>query len=119
MSAAEADYIRKLRRLVQTPTEVLEVIKFLIFSTDAPQPLFDGSTKTTVSAHCLLLLSPFTFFHYALLCNIVYSLGACVVFQFSVGTLPLLMTYTTISLILVDQNTWNPSSFLVLPREPK
>ncbi|KAF7837532.1 protein SIEVE ELEMENT OCCLUSION B-like [Senna tora] len=50
---AEAEYYRKLRKLFQTPTEVMEVFKVLIFSSDAPQPLFDGATKTTVKLEVL------------------------------------------------------------------
>ncbi|CAJ1976490.1 unnamed protein product [Sphenostylis stenocarpa] len=44
----EAEYYRKLRKLFQTPTEIMEVLKVLIFNKDAPQPLFHGATKTTV-----------------------------------------------------------------------
>ena len=44
----EAEYIRKLGKSFKTPTVIKEVIKFLIFAKDAPQPLFDGATKTTV-----------------------------------------------------------------------
>ncbi|KHN13158.1 protein SIEVE ELEMENT OCCLUSION B-like [Glycine soja] len=44
----EAEYYRKLRKLFQTPTEIMEVFKVLIFNKDAPQPLFDGATKTKV-----------------------------------------------------------------------
>ncbi|MED6193732.1 hypothetical protein PIB30_022194 [Stylosanthes scabra] len=44
----EAEYYRKLRKLFQTPTEIMEVFKALIFAKDAPQPLFDCSTETTV-----------------------------------------------------------------------
>ncbi|BAT94736.1 hypothetical protein VIGAN_08136400 [Vigna angularis var. angularis] len=44
----EAEYHRKLKRLFQSPTEIIEVLKVLIFNKDAPQPLFHGATKTTV-----------------------------------------------------------------------
>ncbi|TKY58192.1 sieve element occlusion s [Spatholobus suberectus] len=44
----EAEYYRKLRKLFQTPIEIMEVFKVLIFNKDAPQPLFDGATETTV-----------------------------------------------------------------------
>ncbi|TKY63470.1 Sieve element occlusion, N-terminal [Spatholobus suberectus] len=44
----EVEYYRKLWKLFQTPTEIVEVIKVLIFNKDAPQPLFDGATKTMV-----------------------------------------------------------------------
>jgi len=44
----EAQYYRKLRKFFQTPTEIMEVFKVLIFNKDAPQPLFDGATKTKV-----------------------------------------------------------------------
>ncbi|XP_061371209.1 protein SIEVE ELEMENT OCCLUSION B-like [Gastrolobium bilobum] len=45
---ADAKYFTDLVKILQTPTEVMEVFKFLIFSMEAPQPLFDGATKTTV-----------------------------------------------------------------------
>nr|KYP60820.1 hypothetical protein KK1_023234 [Cajanus cajan] len=44
----EVEYYRKLRKILQTPTEIMEVFKFLIFFKGAPQLLFDGATKTTV-----------------------------------------------------------------------
>jgi len=44
----EAEYHHRLRKFFQTPTEIMEVFKFLVFSKDAPQLLFDGATKTTV-----------------------------------------------------------------------
>ncbi|KAJ1409429.1 Sieve element occlusion, N-terminal [Sesbania bispinosa] len=44
----EAKYFHKIRKLLQTPTEIMEVFKVLIFSKDAPQSLFDGATKTTI-----------------------------------------------------------------------
>ncbi|KAK7344016.1 hypothetical protein VNO77_13214 [Canavalia gladiata] len=49
----EVEYYRKLRKLFQTPTEIMEVFKVLIFNMDAPQPLFDGATKTTVDISVL------------------------------------------------------------------
>ncbi|KAL1342079.1 hypothetical protein HN51_028659 [Arachis hypogaea] len=49
----EAKYIQSLRKMFKTPTEITEVIKFLIFANDAPQPLFDGATKTTVDISVL------------------------------------------------------------------
>ncbi|XP_061371201.1 protein SIEVE ELEMENT OCCLUSION B-like [Gastrolobium bilobum] len=48
-----AEYYRKLRKLFQTPTEIMEVFKVLVFSKDAPQPLFDGATKTMVDIAAL------------------------------------------------------------------
>ncbi|XP_045808113.1 protein SIEVE ELEMENT OCCLUSION B-like [Trifolium pratense] len=46
---AEAEYMKTLRNLFQTPTEVMEVFKVLIFHKDAPQEaIYDGSTKTLV-----------------------------------------------------------------------
>ncbi|KAK7356609.1 hypothetical protein VNO80_15884 [Phaseolus coccineus] len=44
----EAEYHHRLRKFFQTPTEIMEVFKFLVFSKDAPQLLFDGATKTTI-----------------------------------------------------------------------
>ncbi|KAL2325101.1 hypothetical protein Fmac_024159 [Flemingia macrophylla] len=49
----EVEYHRKLTKFFQTPTEVMEVFKFLIFNKDAPQPLYDGATKTTVDISVL------------------------------------------------------------------
>ncbi|XP_027364603.1 protein SIEVE ELEMENT OCCLUSION B-like [Abrus precatorius] len=49
----EAEYYRRLRKLFQTPTEIMVVFKVLIFNKDAPQPLFDGATKTTVDISVL------------------------------------------------------------------
>ncbi|KAI4317946.1 hypothetical protein L6164_025767 [Bauhinia variegata] len=50
---AEFEYYRKLRLLFQTPTEIMEVFKLLVFPVDAPQELFDGSSKTTVNIDVL------------------------------------------------------------------
>lgn len=44
----EAEYHQRLRKFFQTPTEIMEVFKFLVYSKDAPQLLFHGATKTTV-----------------------------------------------------------------------
>lgn len=44
----EAEYHQRLRKFFQTPTEIMEVFKFLVYSKDAPQLLFDGAAKTTV-----------------------------------------------------------------------
>ena len=41
---------RKLKELLQTPDEIVEVFKCLIFSKDDNQSLFDGSTKEMVSS---------------------------------------------------------------------
>ncbi|KAJ7979935.1 Protein SIEVE ELEMENT OCCLUSION B [Quillaja saponaria] len=49
----EAEYQRKLRKLFQTPTEILEVFKVLIFWKGDKQPLYDGSTKTSVDIEVL------------------------------------------------------------------
>lgn len=46
----------KIRRTMQTPTEIMEVLKLLIFSSDVPKPIYDGATKTTVSDISLFLL---------------------------------------------------------------
>ncbi|KAK7391679.1 hypothetical protein VNO78_20098 [Psophocarpus tetragonolobus] len=59
----EAEYHQRLRKIFQTPTEIMEVFKFLVFTKDAPQLLFDGATKTTVEIselkkkHVYLLIS--------------------------------------------------------------
>jgi hypothetical protein len=41
---------RKLKELLQTPDEIVEVLKGLIFAKDDKQSLFDGSTKEMVSS---------------------------------------------------------------------
>ncbi|XP_054794691.1 protein SIEVE ELEMENT OCCLUSION B-like [Prosopis cineraria] len=43
----------KIRKTMQTPTETMEVLKLLIFSSDVSKPLYDGSSKTTVSIDVL------------------------------------------------------------------
>lgn len=46
----EANYYKILKKLFQTPTEIMEVLKVLIFWKDTPQtPIYDGATKTLVS----------------------------------------------------------------------
>ena len=45
----EAEYYWRLRKIMQTPTEIMQVFRMLIFSAEAPQPLFDGATKKPVS----------------------------------------------------------------------
>ena len=42
---------RKLSKLLQTPTEIMEVFKALIFGKDNVQPLIDGSTNRVVSSY--------------------------------------------------------------------
>ncbi|CAN6677293.1 unnamed protein product [Malus baccata var. baccata] len=49
----EAETYRKLRKLFQTPAEVMEVFKALIFTKDTVQPIIDGSTNKTVSIDVL------------------------------------------------------------------
>ncbi|XP_070671922.1 protein SIEVE ELEMENT OCCLUSION B-like isoform X2 [Malus domestica] len=49
----EAETYRKLRKLFQTPAEVMEVFKALIFTKDTVQPIVDGSTNKTVSIDVL------------------------------------------------------------------
>ncbi|MED6220176.1 hypothetical protein PIB30_042316 [Stylosanthes scabra] len=49
----EAEYYRKLRKLFQTPTEIMELFKVLVYSKDSPQPLFDCATKTTIDIEVL------------------------------------------------------------------
>ncbi|VVA41660.1 PREDICTED: SIEVE ELEMENT OCCLUSION B, partial [Prunus dulcis] len=41
----EAEAYRRIRKTFQTPTEIMEVFKALIFTKDNVQPLIDGSTK--------------------------------------------------------------------------
>lgn len=51
---AEAEAIRRIRKLLRTPTEVLEIFKALIFIKDTTlQPLIDGSTNRTVNIDVL------------------------------------------------------------------
>ncbi|KAI4345743.1 hypothetical protein L6164_012842 [Bauhinia variegata] len=57
----EAEYYRKLKKLFQTPTEIMVVLKYLIFPKDAPQQLFDGATKTTVNIDVLRKKDVFLF----------------------------------------------------------
>jgi hypothetical protein len=40
---------RKLKELLQTPHEITEVLKALIFAKDDMQPLIDGSTNKMVN----------------------------------------------------------------------
>ncbi|KAL2325100.1 hypothetical protein Fmac_024158 [Flemingia macrophylla] len=49
----DAEYHHRLRKFFQTPTEIMEVFKFLVFSKDAPQLLYDGATKTPVEMSVL------------------------------------------------------------------
>ncbi|XP_021822068.1 protein SIEVE ELEMENT OCCLUSION B-like [Prunus avium] len=49
----EAETYRKLRKLFQTPAEVMEVFKALIFTKDTVQPIIDGSTNKTVNIDVL------------------------------------------------------------------
>ncbi|XP_050239507.1 protein SIEVE ELEMENT OCCLUSION B-like isoform X1 [Quercus robur] len=44
---------RKLSKLLQTPTEIMEVFKALIFGKDNVQPLIDGSTNRVVTIDVL------------------------------------------------------------------
>lgn len=49
LSNAEAvESHRRIKKLLQTPTEVKEVFKVLIYAKDDIQPLIDGSTHRTV-----------------------------------------------------------------------
>jgi hypothetical protein len=54
---------RKMKELLQTPDEIIEVFKALIFAKDDMQPLIDGSTNKMVSfanALRIILHSNFT-----------------------------------------------------------
>jgi hypothetical protein len=55
--AAERKKKRKLKELLQTPDEIIEVLKALIFAKDDMQPLIDGSTNKMVSSTNALRLS--------------------------------------------------------------
>ena len=44
----EAETYRRIRKTLQTPTEIMEVFKALIFTKDNVQPLIDGSTNKMV-----------------------------------------------------------------------
>lgn len=44
----ETEAYWKLVKLFRTPTEIMEVIKGLIYTKDNVQPLIDGSTKKQV-----------------------------------------------------------------------
>lgn len=58
----EAEYIKLLKKLFQTPTEVMEVFKVLIFRKDAPkESIYDGSTKTLVDIEVLKKKEVFLF----------------------------------------------------------
>ncbi|KAI4317949.1 hypothetical protein L6164_025770 [Bauhinia variegata] len=57
----QVEYRGKLRKLLQTPIEIVEVFKAIIFPKDVPQPLFDGSTKTTVEIDVLKQVNVFFF----------------------------------------------------------
>jgi hypothetical protein len=48
--AAERKKERKLKELLQTPDEITEVLKVLIFVKDDMQPLIDGSTNKMVTS---------------------------------------------------------------------
>jgi hypothetical protein len=68
----EAEYTKLLWKLFQTPTEIMEVFKVLIFWKDIPQaPIYCGSTKTLVSI-CHILISIFAFKTYELHDNLQY-----------------------------------------------
>ncbi|CAL8073407.1 unnamed protein product [Prunus armeniaca] len=49
----EAEAYRRIRKTFQTPTEIMEVFKALIFTKDNVQPLIDGSTKQMVKIDIL------------------------------------------------------------------
>ncbi|KAA0874269.1 hypothetical protein EYC94_25760 [Enterobacter hormaechei] len=50
----EAEYYKILKKLFETPTEILEVFKVLIFGKDSPHaPIYDGATKTLVNVEVL------------------------------------------------------------------
>ncbi|KAL5542130.1 hypothetical protein UlMin_009840 [Ulmus minor] len=49
----EAENYRKLRKIFQTPTEIMEIFKALIFTKDKVHPIIDGSTNQTVTIDVL------------------------------------------------------------------
>ncbi|AES61017.1 putative sieve element occlusion [Medicago truncatula] len=58
----EAEYNKLLKKLFQTPTEIMEVFKVLIFWKDTPQtPIYCGSTKTLVNIDVLKKKDVFLF----------------------------------------------------------
>ncbi|KAI4345744.1 hypothetical protein L6164_012843 [Bauhinia variegata] len=57
----EAEYYRELRKIFQTPTEIMEVLKYLIFPKDAPQQLYDGATQTMVNIDVIRKKNVFLF----------------------------------------------------------
>ncbi|KAI9123089.1 hypothetical protein K1719_005978 [Acacia pycnantha] len=58
----EANYFKILRNMFQTPTEIMEVFKVLIFWKDVPEtPIYDGATKTLVSFEALRKKNVFLF----------------------------------------------------------
>ncbi|KAK2401960.1 protein SIEVE ELEMENT OCCLUSION B [Trifolium repens] len=62
MQIDEAEYNKLLKKLFQTPTEIMEVFKVLIFWKDTPKaPIYDGSTKTLVNIEVLKKKDVFLF----------------------------------------------------------
>ncbi|XP_061371224.1 protein SIEVE ELEMENT OCCLUSION B-like [Gastrolobium bilobum] len=58
----EADNKKRLKKMFQTPTEIVEVFKLLIFWKDTPQaPIYDGATKTLVNIEVLKKKNVFLF----------------------------------------------------------
>ncbi|KAK7278471.1 hypothetical protein RJT34_23500 [Clitoria ternatea] len=58
----QVEYNKTLRKLFQTPTEIMEVLKVLIFWKDTPHaPIYDGATKTMVSIEVLRKKEVFLF----------------------------------------------------------
>ncbi|KAI4345935.1 hypothetical protein L6164_013020 [Bauhinia variegata] len=57
----QVEYRGRLRKLLQTPIEIVEVFKVMISSQNVPQPLFDGATKTTVEIDVLRQVNVFFF----------------------------------------------------------
>ncbi|PON78094.1 Sieve element occlusion [Trema orientale] len=57
----EEEKYRKLRKLFQIPTEIMEIFKALIFTKDNVQPIIDGSTNTKVPIDVLRSKNLFLF----------------------------------------------------------
>ncbi|XP_048333005.1 protein SIEVE ELEMENT OCCLUSION B-like [Ziziphus jujuba] len=57
----EAEAYRKIRKIFQTPTEVMEVFRALTFTKDKPQPLIDGSSNKQVNIDVLRKKNVFLF----------------------------------------------------------
>lgn len=53
----EVELYKKIRKLFQTPTEILEIVKALVFPNQTVYPIFDGFTRTTVMTYVVFNFS--------------------------------------------------------------